>query len=155
MYIRANYDRDIKMPIKRDICKRGHLRIPENLYGRDCKLCHLENAKEWAKANPDKKKRIERRHTLKRRYGLSEEQHDSILQKQNGVCAICKRPFLPSRRPVVDHNHDCCPGVETCGRCIRGLIHQSCNVALGAFQDNPAICRNAAEYLENPPARNI
>lgn len=52
-----------------------------------------------------------------------------MLQEQGGVCAICKQP--PRRNKLhVDHDHSCCPGKRSCGRCIRGLLCASCNSKL-------------------------
>jgi Recombination endonuclease VII len=41
---------------------------------------------------------------LKRKYGISLEEYNKLLKKQNGRCAICKS--LPKTRSLaVDHNH--------------------------------------------------
>lgn len=175
------------MPTKRIICARGHLRVPENLIGRDCKACHalrerkrrthcirghkrspenltanrtckicaIARAQTWNRSHQSERERNVRRSLLKTRYKLTEEKYDALLVKQQGVCAVCKKPPAAGRLFVVDHDHSCCPGFETCGKCLRGLIHQSCNVALGAFGDSAEICRNAVQYLENPPAQNL
>jgi Recombination endonuclease VII len=49
---------------------------------------------------------------------------------------------------VIDHDHDCCPGQKACGKCFRGMLCHAHNVALGLFQDNPALLRKAAGYIE-------
>lgn len=46
-------------------------------------------------------------------------------------CDLCGDP-LEIHEVVVDHDHACCPGRQSCGRCVRGYVHHSCNVALGA-----------------------
>ena len=81
------------------------------------------------------------------RYGITKEQFENLLKKQNNVCPICKKSPIPGQSLHVDHNH------ET-GE-IRGLLHLNCNAAIGQLEDNPAILRNGAEYLENPPARGF
>jgi hypothetical protein len=37
----------------------------------------------------------------------------------------------------VDHDHTCCSGVgfRSCGQCIRGFLHPSCNTRLGAHEN--------------------
>jgi hypothetical protein len=48
---------------------------------------------------------------------------------------------------VVDHDHECCPGPRSCGKCVRGLICNECNLALGLGQD-PQTLRSLADYLD-------
>jgi hypothetical protein len=51
------------------------------------------------------------------------------------TCDVCGHPFARTRNLrldcVVDHDHACCPGSRSCGRCIRGIIHHACNAMLG------------------------
>lgn len=75
--------------------------------------------------------------------------YDSLLELQEGRCAICRR--IPrSRRLAVDHDH-------TTGL-VRGLLCSanegaSCNKGLlGSAHDDVRILRNAVYYLENPPS---
>lgn len=81
---------------------------------------------------------------LKKNYGLTSDDYDKLLEDQNGSCAICGR--LPTggatstRNLHVDHDHKT-------GK-IRGLLCQKCNPALGQFNDEPALLRAAAAYLE-------
>lgn len=82
------------------------------------------------------------------RWGLDENQLAEMLQKQGGHCAICPGT-MPGGRGTwhVDHDHECCPGPRSCGRCIRGLLCSRCNVGLGHFRDDPALLLAAAAYL--------
>lgn len=95
-----------------------------------------------------------------RKHGLSEQRYDEILEKQNGVCPVCKRAFptvvystevrtvYSGNSPTIDHDHSCCPGTYSCGKCVRGILHARCNNALGCVDDNPIALRNAADYLD-------
>jgi hypothetical protein len=93
-----------------------------------------------------------------RNHHLSQQGYDAFLVKQEGICPVCKRPLIKmvgrsGETPSIDHNHSCCPGTHSCGKCIRGILHLKCNAALGGFEDNSTICRNAAEYLEHSSTR--
>jgi hypothetical protein len=87
-----------------------------------------------------------RRTNLRNHYRLEPDDYLAKLQAQDNTCAVCRRDLGPS--PHVDHDHECCPGSRSCGKCIRDLLCGDCNVVLGIFQDNPARLRAAADYLE-------
>lgn len=96
---------------------------------------------------------------LRSKYNISAVQYDAMLQAQDGRCAICRRmPTEASRagryptRLAVDHDHACCPGIKSCGQCVRGLLCGDCNGALGLLRDNPAVALAAANYLQSKSA---
>lgn len=61
------------------------------------------------------------REHLKARYGLTPEDYESLLNMQNGACAICQR-HPRKRRLAVDHDHaDGHVRGLLCDRCNRGL----------------------------------
>jgi hypothetical protein len=72
-------------------------------------------------------------------------------------CEICGIDIVAKRRDpttqkvrallVVDHDHDCCPGLTSCGQCVRGLICTLCNSALGMARNDPAILTAMITYL--------
>jgi hypothetical protein len=76
---------------------------------------------------------------LKRMYGITAEQYDAMLLKQDNKCAICLQEDK-GKRLAVDHCHKT-------GR-IRGLLCGNCNLALGLLQDNPDLLNKAAAYLK-------
>lgn len=90
-------------------------------------------------------------HAMRRyNYGLTDEQFNIQIEAQGGVCAICQRePQLPDRPWSVDHDHACCDGRRSCGKCNRGLLCVPCNSAIGLLQDNSSLLRQAAIYLES------
>jgi hypothetical protein len=75
-------------------------------------------------------------------YGLTVEQYDDILMKQNYICAICKNPEKSSTKRFlsIDHNH-------TTGK-VRGLLCDTCNRGLGHFFDNLDLLESAVLYLK-------
>ena len=49
---------------------------------------------------------------------------------------------------VVDHDHACCPGqVSKCGRCIRGLLCNRCNMVAGALGESADLAAAMAAHL--------
>lgn len=148
-------------------------------YGRSswCRSCANEKTREYKAANRDEiqakraKYRAENRrmladdiasrrasnpdHFMKRRHGITMDQHQEFIDRQGGRCAICRKEFCDTRRPVVDHDHDCCPvkknaggdARRSCGKCIRGMLCDKCNRALGSFDDDIEILTSAVDYL--------
>lgn len=80
--------------------------------------------------------------------GISFEQYQTLLEKQNFQCAICKSPSPGVKDWHIDHDHRCCPNRRSCGKCVRGLLCMKCNIGLGAFKDDPQSLTNAILYLQ-------
>ncbi|MFJ6281387.1 endonuclease domain-containing protein [Arthrobacter subterraneus] len=67
---------------------------------------------------------------------------------QGECCRICRLPFGDGvTRLSIDHDHACCPGDYSCGKCIRGLLCPNCNRGLGLFKDDAALLQSASSYL--------
>lgn len=73
------------------------------------------------------------------RYGLPPGDFERRLAEQEGSCYLCREPLdLTKKRGIhVDHDHSCCRGRKSCGKCIRGLACHACNTGIGAFGDDP------------------
>lgn len=134
-----------------------HSDVPEGL--RWCSCCKsLKAAERFAKTSRycrvcESAKNHSRR--IKRRFQLSVARYDELLERQGGRCAICLRKPR-SMRLAVDHDHACCPGEETCGKCVRGLLCKSCNKdLLGTVRDDIGTLERAIDYLRQPPAQQI
>ena len=74
-----------------------------------------------------------------RKYGMTIEQYDAMLETQGGGCSICGRPPRVDISLHVDHDH-------STGR-VRGILCFCCNNALADFQDDPELLRKAAGYV--------
>ena len=109
-----------------------------------CKQCHSAYQSRYFKDNPDKRQpnRLYEKHYLRHR--LTEKQWAFMLNRYDGKCWVCKvRPIT-----CVDHDHSCCPGSRSCGKCVRGALCSSCNAAIGSLGDSVDGVRNAMVYLE-------
>lgn len=73
-------------------------------------------------------------------YGITLEDYNALFERQNGVCAGCKRPSK-NKRLHIDHVHD-----ET--KKVRGLLCNSCNRALGLLLDSVETLKNLIEYID-------
>lgn len=82
---------------------------------------------------------------LKKAYGITSNDYDAMLLKQNGVCAIChqvdntKHRYWTNRLHV-DHCHQ--TGI------VRGLLCWRCNISLGRIGDDPELALSMAAYLK-------
>lgn len=89
---------------------------------------------------------------LRRTYGISESDYESLLHFQGGVCAICRKAPATPTGLVVDHDH-------RSGR-VRGLLcgrqpYRNCNQGLSFYWDSDALFDAAADYLRRPPAASL
>ena len=76
----------------------------------------------------------------KRIYSLSVDELCYLLDQPCGICG--------SRENMqIDHDHSCCPGSKSCGKCVRGALCGNCNAGLGHFRDDVSKLRKAIEYL--------
>lgn len=78
------------------------------------------------------------------KYGLEAGRYDAMLLEQAGRCAVCRTPMSA---PGVDHDHACCPGKRSCGKCVRGLLCERCNTLLGYADDRVETLEAAVGYL--------
>lgn len=92
----------------------------------------------------------DRRKAVKHLYNLTPDVHDALLQSQGGKCAIGSCTSRVDLNSPIDHDHACCSGKRSCGKCVRGILCSRHNTGLGAFQDNPNELRDAALYVERP-----
>lgn len=82
----------------------------------------------------------------RRKYGLTRGEVNAKAEAQGG-CAACGAQTPGDGRWHVDHDHRCCPGKFTCGKCVRGILCRGCNLALGSVGDDPAVLDSLAAYL--------
>lgn len=118
--------------------------IKKRQYNKENREDINAKGKIYRKQNPEKT----RARRLKYMYNITIDQYNKMLEAQNHVCAICFGKNDNTGYPLfVDHDHSCCPGGRSCGKCVRGLLCNDCNFAIGAFKDNPDNFDKAKEYI--------
>lgn len=123
-----------------------------------CKKCDLQKTAERQKANPEacraktkrwqiknfalikQKRKLIKDSLMCAKYQITQEYRNQLLEKQSGLCAICRVVAHTSRKPLhIDHDH-------VTGK-VRGLLCHSCNVGIGFLKENTEILENAKQYL--------
>ena len=104
-----------------------------------CKKCHSHYNRCLAPQNPTQR-------SLRRKYGISQEQYRAIWEKQDHCCLICGNQINQmgsggdhKTLAHVDHDHQT-------GR-IRGLLCGKCNMALGLLMDKIELLQKCIAYL--------
>jgi hypothetical protein len=89
---------------------------------------------------PSNSPEVQRKANLKKRYGITPEDYDRLLEKQNHSCGSCGRTKPSGHgRFHVDHCH-------TTGK-VRGLLCHHCNNGIGNLGDTYQSLQSAAYYL--------
>lgn len=112
-----------------------------NEYQRGWRAANRDKALAATRKYAAKSKELRRSSRLTALYGVTAEQYDAVLERQNGVCAICKNTTTDGRRLAVDHCH-------YTGK-IRGLLCFHCNTAIGRLGDTAEKVARAVKYLED------
>lgn len=104
-----------------------------------CKSCRSEHHQKVKHKRPKQTKEQKRKYLIAS-YGLTVEDYQKLLVKQNNCCAICKTTDWGKPSPSIDHCH-------TTGK-VRGLLCNNCNRAIGLLKDNKEVLKNAIKYLK-------
>ncbi len=97
-----------------------------------CKECRLRKRREYNRKYPERIRDTD----LKAKYGMTIEDYNAMLARQNGKCAICG---TSEEKLVVDHNH-------TTDK-VRELLCHLCNAMIGCAREDIAILTSAVAYL--------
>lgn len=103
-------------------------------YNNYCKECTKKHVKKWQ----NKKKSLDPHGYVRACYRFKLGYLELLFASQNGCCKLCKTN-LTIKTCKVDHDHSCCPGTKTCGKCVRGILCNRCNSWLGGYE---AVVRN-------------
>lgn len=115
------------------------LREKQKLYKKE----NPEAVKNWNLKYRAKNKQKIKDQRRQIRYGITKQQYDEMLKRQQYCCAICFIHLEKTPKKILDVDH-CHSNGE-----IRGLLCNSCNQALGLFKDNKQYISMAIQYLEN------
>lgn len=110
---------------------------------------YKERQQEYYQNNKEKykeyNKKYNKENNLKnrlRKRGCTLEEYTTAMSSQNGKCAICHTKFVENDFKLssrIDHDHNT--------GSFRGLLCNSCNVALGHFKDSVENLQRAIIYL--------
>ena len=105
-------------------------------YGKRGELCNKHHRLKY----PRNKAYYMRRNNTARfkPHGISLQEYNCLVEKQNNVCAICG---LTMEQSNIDHCHTT--------DCIRGILCNKCNWGLGMFNDDLDLLASASSYLIN------
>jgi hypothetical protein len=96
----------------------------------------------YAGRNIEKLKERDKSYNLKRKFNMTIEQYNTLLESQGGKCACCpKEKSSNGKSLAVDHCH-------VTGK-IRGLLCNECNTSLGLLKEDITIMSNLIQYLQN------
>lgn len=89
---------------------------------------------------------------LRRKYGLTLEDFERMLDEQSNRCDICKKPFTEehSFHPVVDHD----PRLGNTRAAVRSLLHRECNRRLGYVEAWREILPELLQYADRAVNRS-
>lgn len=81
-----------------------------------------------------------RERVYRKKYGITTETYEKLLERQSGVCAICKMKNRDNNRLSVDHCHKT--------NKVRGLLCRKCNIGIGFFDDSIEKLEQSILYLK-------
>ncbi len=139
------------------ICKKhgplNSLQVYKRIEGKDwlsCRQCIKDCNRRFDENNPSSVRNAYKKNYYLHHEGIkvSKEKYNELLEKQNNLCAICKKSEQIISGPVnktpkrlaIDHCH-------ITGK-IRGLLCHHCNVSLGSFNDSIETLQAAIDYLK-------
>lgn len=136
-------EKELDKYYKRPSAKDGYYNV--------CKECAKGFNKGWKETlSPEQKERY-RRAEQAALYGLTLEQFEEMASRQDGKCYVCRGTSQDGRGKdrylSIDHDHKCCPGKTSCGKCVRKLLCVRCNTLAGLANDDTWILDNMITYL--------
>lgn len=145
-------------PCRKIVHRQSQKKYQRSLKGRQCfkksklKYRASERGRLTEKKYTIRYKKNKHIITLCNKYGITPERYLSMVDEQQGLCAICGQPETKLYKGNIqnlslDHDH------ET--NKIRGLLCDKCDRGTGIFYHNTGLLRLAAIYLEKYHPKKI
>ena len=98
--------------------------------------------KKWREENKEQDALVMLKARLKRKYNISIEEYETLIESQNNSCKVCGTHAKNNLKGklYIDHCH-------TTGK-VRGLLCMKCNSALGLLNDDKELIQNLLDYLK-------
>nr|DAF24803.1 MAG TPA: Recombination endonuclease VII [Crassvirales sp.] len=113
----------------------------------ECRKVHYSEVGKFTKTIPPLEVRRQRhRVQVIKSYGITEEEFNSMLERQGGKCAICGTTDWGRPSPSIDHDHKT-------GK-VRALLCNRCNRVLGLAEDSPELLSKMFNYLKEHGTEN-
>lgn len=128
-------------------------------YSRKMCRVHYERVRRHGSINRKANISVKRPYRLKEigfKYNID---IDWYLSKIDGPCDICnEKPYQNALH--VEHDHACCGGSGSCGKCVRGLVCASCNTHLrhwdkGTIRKDNFLLPKIEMYIRRYERRNM
>ena len=134
------------MPIKDPEARKAYMKEYHATWYLQNKEKRKKQIEQYEKTKPDGwRKAIGQKAHFKRRYNVTPQQYEAMLEAQDYKCAICGKDAADNKRggkldPLhIDHCHKT--------KKIRALLCHTCNTGLGHFKDKIDILMKAVQYL--------
>ena len=127
-------NRDRLLQQKREYQKANREKINEK------NRSYYRRNEKFRKNQQERMRKYKRAWRLGKVYGITEDEYQDMLDRQSGVCAICKSGDWGKKgSPHIDHDH-------LSGK-VRGILCQTCNQAIGLMGDSTEKLMAAIKYL--------
>lgn len=122
------------------VCNRCKENLPDDRFSKrtyrsgniglqnKCKDCERKSRPQYYKPHDN----------ARRKFGLSEEDYTTLINRSQGLCETCNKPMGDKR--CIDHDH-------STGK-VRGVLCNKCNTALGLLSDDIQLLGRLIQYLE-------
>lgn len=105
--------------VNQDISNFGTYQDPRRnrrYYNSVCRPCATIRANRYNHSlDPDVRKTREKWNRIWKSYRMRESEYLDFIKDGCEVCGT-------HDNLCIDHDHDCCPGKYTCGKCVRGVL---------------------------------
>jgi len=121
------------------------IRVQDGKVVADCTICHETFGQPDMIKSMQYCKKCWSAYMRQRRYGITPDEWEVLMEKQEGKCAICggdnrlERKNSNLRNLAVDHD-------KKSGK-VRGLLCGPCNRGIGLLRHDPQLIQRAARYL--------